>query len=517
MSSIMRLLGDRVPDQSEDVPYTNEDRLVYYIPPKNTVGLQIFVKVLPYDSVMRRATAGGILQIGGRFFFLTVSHIFEQHEEKEALQNGELHCRESIEEEEEGESDKNDDSTVNINRTSTPNSSGSEATEASGSPSEESCQGINFDSEALYERLLAQDQHLLPPTVSCSSLLGLTKLGHPDSIGSKTLDYTLIEIHDTTLIKANMFSGPRVALGNIQVDKIAHIGNEDHDVVVLTAHSGDLKGTLFATPRFIRFAQAAATQKTFFLKLDGHVRSGDCGSWVVDATSGHLYGHIFGGGNGTRTAYIIPADEIFDDIQKKCGQPAIFPSTINEFTRNDLQIHMDEFHSESQSAVYPESLGMLQIEHTKEIPALSRTNTCHSNSKTDVSENVRDRGISAHRNTKSGDKLPQESLIVERNMETSVSNEKLEKSKCFMVSESHEPAIGIRVQSESLEDSKAQISNFSGVCHSTHSQVNSKETKISSWNAPKSKPSIFYHAPRTLVDRVSKHGDQAIVSDECEF
>lgn len=46
---------------------------------------------------------------------------------------------------------------------------------------------------------------------------------------------------------------------------------------------------------------------------------GDCGSWVIDATTGGIYGHIVGGDPMLDLAFIIPAYKIFDDLQRRFG------------------------------------------------------------------------------------------------------------------------------------------------------------------------------------------------------
>ena len=55
---------------------------------------------------------------------------------------------------------------------------------------------------------------------------------------------------------------------------------------------------------------------------------GDSGSWVIDAVTGDLYGHIVAGVPETGLAYIVPAVKTFEDIEK-CMGPVEFvhPST----------------------------------------------------------------------------------------------------------------------------------------------------------------------------------------------
>jgi hypothetical protein len=46
---------------------------------------------------------------------------------------------------------------------------------------------------------------------------------------------------------------------------------------------------------------------------------GDSGSWVIDAVTGDLYGHVVAGVPETGLAYIIPAYKTLGDIEKCLG------------------------------------------------------------------------------------------------------------------------------------------------------------------------------------------------------
>lgn len=51
---------------------------------------------------------------------------------------------------------------------------------------------------------------------------------------------------------------------------------------------------------------------------------GDCGAWVVNASTGLVYGHIVAGDPVTGMAFIIPAHKVFSDIEHRFGiRPAL--------------------------------------------------------------------------------------------------------------------------------------------------------------------------------------------------
>ena len=52
---------------------------------------------------------------------------------------------------------------------------------------------------------------------------------------------------------------------------------------------------------------------------------GDSGSWVLDAMTGNVYGHIVSGDPSSNTAFIIPAYRVFKDVEKRFGHKPEFP------------------------------------------------------------------------------------------------------------------------------------------------------------------------------------------------
>jgi len=65
---------------------------------------------------------------------------------------------------------------------------------------------------------------------------------------------------------------------------------------------------------------------------------GDCGSWVINRVTGDLHGIIVLGYPGTNTGYIIPAIQIFKDIQQTTGLDIKLPNSYAPLVPS-LQIH----------------------------------------------------------------------------------------------------------------------------------------------------------------------------------
>ncbi|QKX61726.1 uncharacterized protein TRUGW13939_08881 [Talaromyces rugulosus] len=459
----MELLGDHVRVDASHNPASNES--FYYMPSENTLGVSVFVAGLPNESRMRQATAGGIICVGSRFFYLTVSHVLEQDEELQ-LPGGKSRNQSQIldeddssdeEEEEGGVSELRSDDSISTDGyvISTSSSCVNQYSE-DGESLNEASHGILAIARLHDEIALFQVQRPLQSSTAQFVPSGFIELGPPDRIRSHKLDYLLIEIHDKSLIRPNILSASRTPLSSISVDKVAQIDNEDCDVAVLTASRGVLRGVLIATPRYLSLPKATTMRKTFSLRLDGIIQRGDCGSWVVDATSGHFYGHIFGGGAGTRTAYIIPAADIFDDIRAKCAQPVILPSATGENVQTHSRIPSNELHSGSKASQQPDSSG-LQEAGTLEDKTVSKVN--HEAFK-EILDDIMCPGDSSNSTESLAENAPQKFAVTDRDIEVLSSGNVSETPKNHQISETSCSSPAVKLKPKFLEENSKPKSSF---------------------------------------------------------
>ncbi|PKX97759.1 uncharacterized protein P174DRAFT_502265 [Aspergillus novofumigatus IBT 16806] len=345
MSTLMRLLGDEGLELSQDaIPCAYIDgNTVYYIPSGNVMSLQLYVRKPTIEEPIRQATAGGVICVGGSFFYLTVYHILERNEHQVSQQDSQLQVHGKLidlddekyqvsyrgEEDEEVDDSGFEDSIQSDSdgmSTTSDSDNGSGDSEVSMQLSEEHMSGACIGSTDL-DNDPSFSLQVPPPTEQTKiEYLGSTDLASSAAFGSESLNYLLIKLQNEDQKKMNRIDASHIHSHDICVDKVASIGNEDRKVIIPSTSHGISKGALSATPRYMRLAGTSTTRKAFALQLDRDVQPGECGSWVVDEVSGHLYGHIFGGGIGTRTAYIIPADDIFEDIERKFRQPVFLPS-----------------------------------------------------------------------------------------------------------------------------------------------------------------------------------------------
>ncbi|KAL5045813.1 hypothetical protein BDW71DRAFT_198058 [Aspergillus fruticulosus] len=506
MNTLMRLLGDEVLVRRQDAESHTFilGNMFYYIPSDNVMGLQLYVKGLSIEEPVGRATAGGIICVGSSFFYLTVYHILERNEHRQSQQDrrfrvrrrvsdlddrkSEVEYREVEEEEEEEEVDGfgfEDSAQLSFGRMSTTSDSDSESGDSEGSKelSEEHETGgsVGF-TELDADPSFTPQKAPLPSGATQLEYLVSTKLGSPTTIGSESLDYLLIEVQNEDHKKGN---------------RLLQSGNEDRAVIILTASHNISRRTLFATPRFVRLAKATTTRKTFALQLDKYVQPGECGSWVIDEVSGHLYGHIFGGGIGTRTAYITPADDIFEDIRRRSGQPVFLPSAKeeshveSEVKSRSIPSRVLQLDSQQGDMIVPKS--MENHGFPKQTTNRSRPTQCNINSSSvELAARNRDVGGPECRRVNA----PQLPCTTSQTMGKVTSNKAAQVPTDNSVSKAREYPPTLKMESEPPKGGRAPNSTCSKSFSSPQPKAYLKDEEASLWTyRPKSSRPLFYYAP----------------------
>lgn len=85
---------------------------------------------------------------------------------------------------------------------------------------------------------------------------------------------------------------------------------------------GAVSGRLIPGATSYRQSGKTAFQKIHIVLTESPISKGDCGAAVIDASTGHFYGHIALGVPGTFLAYIIPSVEVLQDIKDQAGLEA---------------------------------------------------------------------------------------------------------------------------------------------------------------------------------------------------
>lgn len=137
---------------------------------------------------------------------------------------------------------------------------------------------------------------------------------------SNDLDYALVRIPDSTSI---LCPDELVGAHTVQAAHVIRAPLKDVTVVAETASAGTIKGILSATHAYTRLPHSKSFQKVFKVKFSQPLAKGDSGSWVMDESSHGLYGHVVAGGG--RSAYIMPAHSVFEDVKRKLGGQVSLP------------------------------------------------------------------------------------------------------------------------------------------------------------------------------------------------
>lgn len=130
---------------------------------------------------------------------------------------------------------------------------------------------------------------------------------------SADLDYALIKF------KNKDFKGNDNDVNLLRPTRVITMSLNDTKIITSTVSGGLMTGTLNGTPSYTRLPNSKTFQKVYTVYINGALVKGDCGSWVIDADDGGLYGHIIAGGGSKGAAYIMSAHKVFEDAKERLG------------------------------------------------------------------------------------------------------------------------------------------------------------------------------------------------------
>lgn len=84
-------------------------------------------------------------------------------------------------------------------------------------------------------------------------------------------------------------------------------------VVCATCGHDESRGSLRGTLSLYRPPGSQTFQEVYFAKFDRPFTTGDCGSWVVNAATGKLIGHVTAGSLKSGLTMIMPASAVFEE------------------------------------------------------------------------------------------------------------------------------------------------------------------------------------------------------------
>lgn len=156
------------------------------------------------------------------------------------------------------------------------------------------------------------------PDVSRLCFYGRLVLSSKDG-SNPLLDYSVIEIAPETVE-----CGRQVALDGSFAQTLVNppageIGSDDICVVAAMSRSPLVEGRLVAIPSYICFPDQNSFQQVYTVRLETTLADGDCGAAIFDKHTTHFYGHIIADGLGTAVGHLVPASEIFRDLEEQLG------------------------------------------------------------------------------------------------------------------------------------------------------------------------------------------------------
>ncbi|KAK8029748.1 hypothetical protein PG993_011039 [Apiospora rasikravindrae] len=273
-----------------------------------------------------RATLGGTIKIRDRFLFTTARHSFCKSPEPPFIHPN---------------LDQNDD-VLSLDGDSDTDDSGRGGSDQDPIAHVDSTIPPPFASETKNEGIMDEAEHsqlnqvpclVYAPSLPLSNLqtqtdlmpserVGLFMTPRPDS--TTGIDYALIELGAFGYIAENQFVHPRTPERCVLVRALAAETKPSGSALVITSR-GTILGNLSETPLYARGPGGTKFQRMITAVFEDRLEKGDSGSWVVDADTGDLHGHVVAGSPELGTALILPFSDVFEDISRHVGIVPTFP------------------------------------------------------------------------------------------------------------------------------------------------------------------------------------------------
>ncbi|KAJ4315414.1 Protein png1 [Neodidymelliopsis sp. IMI 364377] len=296
------------PEQDEDRyeysgAYRGSRSAVFSTVCRPSVGSTLFIRNGTSSNPFRKATSGGIIRIHGTDYVMTAGHAFVD------LPVVSLKCEDEASEMQFSDSEDGSDTVSHVSDTSTTSTLDTNyeidlsGLESCFDPYSNANQDQSFDGQRSLADLGSQALH---------DLFNIGELAFSSLEGPfPGLDFALVELHESP---STVPSGPTHLPQCIKPDEL----DEEEDTIMMmhTASAGALQGFVASTPRFMRTPNTDRYQEVYNIVLEQPLSNGDCGSWVHDARSGKLFGHVIAGSPNTGLACVVPAYQVFEVIQR---------------------------------------------------------------------------------------------------------------------------------------------------------------------------------------------------------
>ena len=129
------------------------------------------------------------------------------------------------------------------------------------------------------------------------------------------------DLHMTGNVNEVHMEGSR----RLRITSIAEGVVPDGKALLLATARGGVSGLGISSRSLLKLNSSRGYQYLETVKLD-HVQEGDCGSWAVDVFTGELLGMLVASCDIVHEAYVLPAREVFAEIMRVSGKSVALPS-----------------------------------------------------------------------------------------------------------------------------------------------------------------------------------------------
>ena len=265
----------------------------------------------------RTATMGGVLLINGSYYGITAQHAqFDPLGLEDDVDDDEDLCFDD-----DSDSDSDSELQTSIEMTSKGSVSSFTDDETSGDSFSSLSVDSLFDKPSKlqpqkHDHRRSRFQELIERRQNSS---GWRISSLPVTCIENDLDYEVFPLDDQQLHLPNRIqlpetqgSTPSFITPNGFVREL-----QECEIWAATGTTGSVKGTILKTPFYTKLEHSQTFQEMWTVRLDRKTMHGDCGAWVVEASTGRICGHIVAGCPITGLAFIIPAYKVFDDIERR--------------------------------------------------------------------------------------------------------------------------------------------------------------------------------------------------------
>ncbi|KAI8234544.1 hypothetical protein K4K57_009360 [Colletotrichum sp. SAR 10_99] len=314
----------------------------------------------------RSATAGGLVSFRGRPMFQTVQHLLEEEFIPTNI-NISAHPNDLDDESDDYEitgwsdSENDDDEPDLADITSlgsiSPQSETANAAEWDTIADEASTIFSRPAQEEHDNELVSTHQKLVLSTTQVPSMDQRSSAIATGEVvlSSKELDFALVEVSPSVLLQLGEAEAQAQVVPLEKYLDYVESTLFDAAVEVDTPEGESIGGTLSGTPCLFRPPGSREFIEVYTAKLSRPMVSGECGSWLRNAVSGKIYGHVIAGSLSTNLAMIVPAHQVlgqaleileFCEAERMVGEVDQLQgskrSKVGEFLQDHQQDHPEQ-------------------------------------------------------------------------------------------------------------------------------------------------------------------------------